>query len=350
MTIVKKPSAFTVDKTSLARTAAGGYPNIRMRRPRQAPWSRALVAETTLTASNLIWPIFVVDGKMVRQPIPSMPGVERLSVDLAVNAAEEAAELGVPAIALFPYTQTNLRDDAATEAFNPENLVCRTVRAIKARVPQMGVICDVALDPYTSHGHDGLLIEGEIANDESLEALVRQSLTQAEAGCDVLAPSDMMDGRIGAIREALEGSGFKNTLIMSYAAKYASAFYGPFRDAVGSSGTLKGDKRTYQMDPANTNEAIREVSLDLAEGADMVMVKPGMPYLDIVRRVSETFQVPTFVYQVSGEYAMLAGAFQNGWLSRDRCVLESLMAFRRAGASGILTYFAVEAARLLKAQ
>ena len=350
MTIVKKTSAFTVDKAALARTAAGGYPNIRLRRPRQAPWSRALVAETTLSPSNLIWPIFVVDGKMVRQPIPSMPGVERLSVDLAVNAAEEAAELGVPAIALFPYTQSNLRDDTASEAFNPDNLVCRAVRAIKSRVPQMGVICDVALDPSTSHGHDGLLIEGEIANDETLEALIQQSLTQVEAGCDVLAPSDMMDGRIGAIREALEGSGFKNTLIMSYAAKYASAFYGPFRDAVGSSGTLKGDKRTYQMDPANTNEAIREVSLDLAEGADMVMVKPGMPYLDIVRRVSETFQVPTFVYQVSGEYAMLTGAFQNGWLSRDRCVLESLMAFRRAGASGILTYFAVEAARLLKAQ
>jgi porphobilinogen synthase len=320
-----------------------------MRRPRQAAWSRALVAETTLSASNLIWPIFVVDGEKVRQPIPSMPGVERLSVDLAVDAAEEAAALGIPAMALFPFTQPNLRDDAATQAFNPENLVCRAVRAIKARVPEMGVICDVALDPYTSHGHDGLLIEGEIANDETLGALVRQSLVQAEAGCDVLAPSDMMDGRVGVIRQALEANGFKNTLIMSYAAKYASAFYGPFRDAVGSSGTLKGDKRTYQMDPANTDEAIREVALDLAEGADMVMVKPGMPYLDIVRRVSETFQVPTFVYQVSGEYAMLAGAFQNGWLSRDRCMVESLMAFRRAGASGILTYFALDAARLLKA-
>ncbi len=348
MTIEKKSSTFIADKASLAQ-AAGGYPNIRLRRPRQAQWSRALVAETTLSAANLIWPIFVVDGKKVRQPIPSMPGVERLSIDLAVDAAEEAAELGVPAVALFPYTQTSLRDDAASEAFNPENLVCRTVRALKARVPQIGAICDVALDPYTSHGHDGLLIEGEIANDETLEALVRQSLTQAEAGCDVLAPSDMMDGRIGVIREALEANGFKNALIMSYAAKYASAFYGPFRDAVGSSGTLKGDKRTYQMDPANTNEAIREVALDIAEGADMVMVKPGMPYLDIVRRVSETFEVPTFVYQVSGEYAMLTGAFQNGWLSRERCVLESLLAFRRAGAAGILTYFAVEAARLLKA-
>ena len=349
MTVVGKTTSFTAERASIAKQAASGFPNTRMRRPRQAPWSRALVAENTLSASNLIWPIFVVDGKMVRQPIPSMPGVERLSVDLAVNAAEEAAELGIPAIALFPYTQPSLRNETASEAFNPENLVCRTVRAIKSRVPQMGVICDVALDPYTSHGHDGLLIEGEIANDETLEALVRQSLTQAEAGCDVLAPSDMMDGRIGVIREALEGNGFKNTLLMAYSAKYASAFYGPFRDAVGSSGTLKGDKRTYQMDPANTDEAIREVALDLAEGADMVMVKPGMPYLDIVRRVSETFQVPTFVYQVSGEYAMLTGAFQNGWLARERTVLESLMAFRRAGAAGILTYFAVEAARLLKA-
>jgi porphobilinogen synthase len=320
-----------------------------MRRPRQAAWSRALVSETSLSASNLIWPIFVADGKKVRQPIASMPGVERLSIDLAVDAAEEAAALGIPAIALFPYTQAKLRDDAATEAFNPENLVCRAVRAIKKRVPKMGVICDVALDPYTSHGHDGILIGGEIANDESLEALVRQSLVQAEAGCDVLAPSDMMDGRVGAIRQALEGRGLKNTLIMSYAAKYASAFYGPFRDAVGSSGTLKGDKRTYQMDPANSDEAMREVALDLAEGADFVMVKPGMPYLDIVRRVHETFHVPTFVYQVSGEYAMLTAAFQNGWLTRECCVLESLLSFRRAGASGILTYFAVEAARLIHA-
>ena len=320
-----------------------------MRRPRQAAWSRALVAETSLTASNLIWPMFVADGKKVRQPIASMPGVERLSIDLAVTAAEEAAELGIPAIALFPYTQPKLRDETAAEAFNPENLVCRAVRAIKKRVPKMGVICDVALDPYTSHGHDGLLIGGEIANDETLEALVRQSLVQAEAGCDVLAPSDMMDGRVGAIRQALEGRGLKNTLIMSYAAKYASAFYGPFRDAVGSSGTLKGDKHTYQMDPANSDEALREVALDLAEGADFVMVKPGMPYLDIVRRVHETFHVPTFVYQVSGEYAMLTAAFQNGWLTRECCVLESLLAFRRAGASGILTYFAVEAARLIHA-
>jgi len=333
----------------LVKAQSGGYPSTRLRRPRQAAWSRALVAETSLSPANLIWPIFVADGKKARQAIASMPGVERLSIDLAAAAAEEAAQLGIPAIALFPYTQPKLRDEAATEAFNPENLVCRAVRAIKARVPDMGVICDVALDPYTSHGHDGLLIGGEIANDETLEALVRQALVQAEAGCDVLAPSDMMDGRVGAIRQALEGRGLKNTLIMSYAAKYASAFYGPFRDAVGSSGTLKGDKRTYQMDPANSEEALREVALDLAEGADYVMVKPGMPYLDIVRRVHDTFHVPTFVYQVSGEYAMLTAAFENGWLSRERCVLESLLAFRRAGASGILTYFAVEAARLLKA-
>lgn len=293
-------------------------------------------------------PIFITSGEKTREPIASMPGVERLSIGLAAAAAEEAAELGIPAIALFPYTRPELRDEAATEAFNPENLVCRAARAIKARVPEMGIICDVALDPYTSHGHDGLVIGGEIANDESLEALVRQALVQAGAGCDVLAPSDMMDGRVGAIRQALEVHGFKNTLILSYAAKYASAFYGPFRDAVGSAGMLKGGKNTYQMDPANSDEALREVALDLAEGADLVMVKPGMSYLDIVRRVHEAFHVPTFVYQVSGEYAMLTAAFQNGWLSRDACVLESLIAFRRAGAVGILTYFAAEAARLLK--
>jgi porphobilinogen synthase len=349
VTIVKKPADFSVP-TPFRSASQSGFPATRMRRTRQSAWSRALVAETVLTPANLIWPIFVMDGKKTRQPIASMPSVERLSIDLAADAAEEAASLGIPALALFPFTQPKLRDEAANEAFNPENLVCRAVRAIKQRVPDIGVICDVALDPYTSHGHDGLLIEGEIANDETLEALVRQSLVQAEAGCDVLAPSDMMDGRVSAIRQALEAHGFKNTQIMSYAVKYASAFYGPFRDAVGSSGTLKGDKRTYQMDPANTDEALREVALDLSEGADMVMVKPGMPYLDIVQRVSETFRVPTFVYQVSGEYAMLSAAFEKGWLSRERCVLEALMAFRRAGASGILTYFAVEAAKLLKNQ
>jgi porphobilinogen synthase len=345
--INQNPASFIARRRLAPETVQAGYPATRLRRTRQASWSRALVAEASLSPANLIWPVFVVDGKKTRQPILSMPGVDRLSVDLAADAAEEAASLGIQAIALFPYTKPALRDEAASEAFNPENLVCRAVRAIKARVPDVGVICDVALDPYTSHGHDGIMTGNEIVNDESVEALVRQALVQAAAGCDVLAPSDMMDGRIGAIRAALEAQGYKNTLIMSYAAKYASAFYGPFRDAVGSSGTLKGDKRTYQMDPANSDEALREVALDLAEGADMVMVKPGMPYLDIVRRVSETFRVPTFVYQVSGEYAMLTAAIENGWLPRERCILESLLGFRRAGACGILTYFAVEAARLL---
>ncbi|KAI95158.1 delta-aminolevulinic acid dehydratase [Rhodomicrobium udaipurense JA643] len=345
----EKPNAYYDAGAALQNAQAGGFPLTRLRRTRQAAWSRALVAENTLSASNLIWPIFVMDGLRAKQPVPSLPGVDRMSVDLAAEAAEQAAELGVPAVALFPYTRPDLRDEAATEAFNPENIVCRAVRAIKARVPNMGIICDVALDPYTSHGQDGLMVGNEIVNDLSLEALTRQAMNQAEAGCDVLAPSDMMDGRIGVIRSALESRGFYNTQIMAYSAKYASAFYGPFRDAVGSSGTLRGDKRTYQMDPANSDEAIREVALDLAEGADMVMVKPGMPYLDIVRRVHEEFKVPTFVYQVSGEYAMLLAAFQNGWLTRDKVILESLMAFRRAGASGILTYFAPEAARLLKA-
>ncbi|WP_415187458.1 porphobilinogen synthase [Rhodomicrobium sp.] len=345
----EKPNAYYDAGAALQNAQAGGFPLTRLRRTRQAPWSRALVAENTLSASNLIWPIFVMDGLRAKQPVPSLPGVDRMSVDLAAEAAEQAAELGVPAVALFPYTRPDLRDEAATEAFNPENIVCRAVRAIKARVPNMGIICDVALDPYTSHGQDGLMVGNEIVNDLSLEALTRQAMNQAEAGCDVLAPSDMMDGRIGVIRTALEARGFYNTQIMAYSAKYASAFYGPFRDAVGSSGTLRGDKRTYQMDPANSDEAIREVALDLAEGADMVMVKPGMPYLDIVRRVHDEFKVPTFVYQVSGEYAMLLAAFQNGWLTREKVVLESLMAFRRAGANGILTYFAPEAARLLKA-
>ncbi len=327
-----------------------GFPATRMRRVRQAEWSRRLARENRVTADDLIWPIFVVDGENQRVPVASMPGVERLSVDLAVAAAEEAARLSIPTIALFPYTDMARRNEKATEAVNPENLVCRTVRAIKAAVPEIGVLCDVALDPYTSHGHDGLIIGDEIANDETLEMLIGQSLVQAEAGCDVLAPSDMMDGRIGAIRQALEDRGHKNTLIMAYSAKYASAFYGPFRDAVGSSGTLKGDKRTYQMDPANSDEALREVELDLAEGADMVMVKPGMPYLDIVRRVKDRFGAPTFVYQVSGEYAMLMAAIGNGWLDRDRAIMESLLAFKRAGADGILTYFARDVAARLTAR
>jgi porphobilinogen synthase len=306
--------------------------------------------ENRLTTDDLIWPIFVMAGENQRVAVGSMPGVERLSVDLAVAAAEEAARLTIPTIALFPYTDMSLRDERASEAVNPDNLVCRAVRAIKAAVPNIGILCDVELDPYTSHGHDGILRGEEIANDETIEILIRQALVQAEAGCDILAPSDMMDGRIGAIRYALEEHGHTNMLIMAYAAKYASAFYGPFREAVGSSGTLKGDKRSYQMDPANTDEALREVELDLAEGADMVMVKPGMPYLDIVRRVKDSFGAPTFVYQVSGEYAMLMAAIQNGWLDRDRVIMESLLGFKRAGADGVLTYFAREAAQRLLGQ
>ncbi|MEQ1713939.1 MAG: porphobilinogen synthase [Hyphomicrobium sp.] len=318
-----------------------------MRRNRRAGWSRRLVAETTLSPSDLIWPLFVLEGKAKREAIPSMPGVERLSIDLVVAAAIEAEKLGIPAIALFPYTDPQKRTDDAREAWNSDNLVCRAVRAIKTAGVDVGVILDVALDPYTSHGHDGLVEAGEIVNDATLAALVKQSLVQAEAGADILAPSDMMDGRIGAIRAALEANGHTHTQLMAYAAKYASAFYGPFRDAVGSASTLKGDKRTYQMDPANSDEALREVALDLAEGADMVMVKPGMPYLDIVRRVSDTFAVPTFAYQVSGEYAMMMAAAERGWLDSDRVMIESLIAFKRAGAAGILTYFAPRAAVLL---
>ncbi|MGB4865396.1 MAG: porphobilinogen synthase [Hyphomicrobium sp.] len=328
--------------------APGSYPAIRMRRNRNAPWARKLVSETLLSPSDLVWPMFVMEGIAKREPVASMPGVERLSVDLIVEAARLAVSLGIPAIALFPYTDLKLRTDDAQEAFNPDNLVCRATRAIKAAKLDVGVILDVALDPYTSHGHDGLLIGDEIANDATIAALVRQALVQAEAGTDILAPSDMMDGRIGAIRSALEAGGYHNTQIMSYAAKYASAFYGPFRDAVGSGGLLKGDKRTYQMDPANSDEALREVALDIAEGADMVMVKPGMPYLDIVRRVSETFKVPTLAYQVSGEYAMIVAAAEKGVLDLDKCVLESLLAFKRAGASAVLTYFAPHAAKLLR--
>jgi porphobilinogen synthase len=318
-----------------------------MRRLRRHDWSRRLVAENTLSPADFIWPVFVIEGDNKREAVLSMPGVERLSVDLAVHAAKEAAQLGIPVIALFPQTPAGLKTDDGREAVNPDNLVCRAVRAIKSAVPEIGVLCDVALDPYTSHGHDGLLRDGDVHNDSTVEMLVRQSLVQVEAGCDIIAPSDMMDGRIGAVRAALEKAGHHNTLLMAYAAKYASAFYGPFRDAVGSAKSLTGDKRTYQMDPANGDEALREVALDLAEGADMVMVKPGMPYLDLVWRVKERFGVPTFAYQVSGEYAMLQAAFDKNWLDRDRAILESLTGFKRAGASGILTYFAVEAAKLL---
>jgi porphobilinogen synthase len=338
-------------QTTTPATTSGGYPHTRLRRTRQAPWIRNLVAENSLTVSDLIWPLFVLEGSARREPIASMPGVERLSVDLIVEAAHEAEALGIPAIALFPYTDPKLRTADAREAFNADNLVCRATRAVKAAGIGVGIVLDVALDPYTSHGHDGLLSnDGEILNDETVDALVRQSLIQAEAGADILAPSDMMDGRIGAMRAALEAGGHHNTLIMAYAAKYASAFYGPFRDAVGSGGLLKGDKRTYQMDSANSDEALREVALDIAEGADMVMVKPGMPYLDIVRRVSDTFKVPTFAYQVSGEYAMIEAAAANGWLDGDKAMMESLLAFKRAGATGVLTYYAPRAAKLLAAQ
>lgn len=332
------------------RNTSPAFPATRMRRNRKVDWSRRLVAENALSVNDLLWPIFLVDGEKKREPIPTMPGVNRLSVDEAVRAAEEAAELGIPVIALFPYTAIDQRDPEGSLAHDPDNLVCRATRAIKQAVPNIGVLCDVALDPYTSHGHDGLLKDETILNDETVEALVKQALVQVEAGCDIIAPSDMMDGRIGAIRTALEAAGHTNTQIMSYAAKYASAFYGPFRDAIGSSGALKGDKRTYQMDPANGDEALREVALDISEGADMVMVKPGLPYLDIVRRVKDAFGMPTFAYQVSGEYSMIAGAIERGWFDRDRVILESLMAFKRAGADGVLTYFAPEAARLLRRQ
>ena len=322
---------------------------IRPRRNRKAEWARRLVRENVLTTDDLIWPMFVVDGQNTRTPVTSMPGVDRLTVDQAVRDAERAMKLDIPCIALFPYTEPSLRDETGSEALNPNNLVCQSVRAIKKEFPELGVLCDVALDPFTSHGHDGLIEDGKILNDETVAVLVRQALVQAEAGCDIIAPSDMMDGRVGAIREALDDAGFLDVQIMSYAAKYASAFYGPFRDAIGSAKTLTGDKRTYQMDSANSDEALREVELDIAEGADMVMVKPGMPYLDIVRRVKDTFSMPTFVYQVSGEYAMIAAAANNGWIDGDRAMMESLLGFKRAGADGILTYFAPKAAEKLKA-
>jgi len=307
-----------------------------------------MVAENRLSPADLIWPLFVTGGRDAREPVASMPGVERLSVDLLAAAAKEAAALGIPCLALFPNTPASARSDDGREALNPDNLMCRAIAAIKAAVPEIGVLTDVALDPYTSHGHDGVLdAQARILNDESVEILVGQSLNQARAGADIIAPSDMMDGRVGAIRAALEAEGFTNVQIMSYAAKYASAFYGPFRDAVGSGGYLKGDKKTYQMDYANSDEALREVALDLAEGADSVMVKPGLPYLDVVRRVKDSFNVPVFAYQVSGEYAMIEAAVAAGVLERDKAMIETLTAFKRAGCSGVLTYFARDAARLL---
>ena len=322
----------------------------RPRRSRQTEWVRRMVRENVVTPDDLIWPLFVIDGVNRRIPVTTMPGVERVSIDEAVRDVARAARLRIPCVALFPYTDPALRDDTGSEALNEDNLVCRAVRALKKEVPDVGVLCDVALDPYTSHGHDGLLDGGRILNDETVEVLVEQALVQVAAGCDIIAPSDMMDGRVGAIRDALDGAGRTDVLIMAYAAKYASAFYGPFRDAVGSSATLTGDKRTYQMDPANGEEALREVEMDLAEGADMVMVKPGMPYLDILRRVKETFAVPTFAYQVSGEYAMIMAAAGNGWLDGDKAMMESLTAFKRAGADGILTYFAPRVAEKLAGQ
>ncbi len=320
----------------------------RPRRNRKAEWARRLVRENVLTTDDLIWPIFLIEGHGRRDPVASMPGVDRYSVDEAVKAARRAFDLDIPAIALFPYTQPALRDETGSEALNAGNLVCQACRAIKAAVPDLGLITDVALDPYTSHGHDGLMYGDEVVNDQSVDVLVEQALNQARAGADIVAPSDMMDGRVGAIRSALDLHGFDNVQIMSYAAKYASAFYGPFRDAIGTSGTLRGDKRTYQMDFANGNEALREVALDLEEGADMIMVKPGLPYLDIVYRVKAEFNAPTFAYQVSGEYAMIAGAAASGWIDGQKAMLESLIAFKRAGADGILTYFAVQAAECLK--
>jgi porphobilinogen synthase len=326
-----------------------GFPQTRMRRVRRHDWSRRLVREESLSVNDLIWPLFIREGDGQREAIASMPGVERLSIDLIVEAVGEAVALGIPAVALFPATDAKLKTPGCEEAVNANNLVCRAVRAVKQlHGDKIGVICDVALDPYSSHGQDGLVRDGYVVNDETVAMLCRQAIVQAEAGCDVIAPSDMMDGRVGAVRQALDEAGFVDVQIMAYAAKYASAFYGPFRDAVGSAANLgSGDKRTYQMDPANGDEALREVALDLAEGADSVMVKPGMPYLDIVRRVKEAFGAPTFAYQVSGEYAMLSAAAQNGWLDRERVMLESLMAFKRAGADGVLTYFARDVARVL---
>jgi porphobilinogen synthase len=323
------------------------YPRTRLRRNRQAPWVRRMVAEHALTVDDLIWPLFLVEGDGRREPVASMPGVERLSCDLLVEAAADARDLGIPAVAVFPYVEPHLKTGDAAEALNPDNLVCRAVRRLKAQVAGLGVICDVALDPFSATGHDGLVVDGEVVNDATVEVLCRQAVVQAQAGCDIVAPSDMMDGRIGAIRDALDAAGLSHVLILSYAAKYASAFYGPFRDAVGSGGLLKGDKKTYQMDPANGAEALREVGLDIAEGADMVMVKPGLPYLDIIRRIKDAFAVPTFAYHVSGEYAMLQAACRQGWLDYQAALIETLLSFKRAGADGILTYAARDAARML---
>jgi porphobilinogen synthase len=332
------------------RPTQAAFPANRLRRARQSPALRALTRESSLSVDDLIWPVFVRSGTGIEEPIPSMPGVFRRSVDRIVEAARQAADLGIPAICLFPYTGLEERTEDCAGAWDPENHANRAIRAIKAAVPEIAIMTDVALDTYNINGHDGFVENGEIVNDRTVEALVRMTLAQAEAGADIIGPSDMMDGRIGAIRGALEAAGHQNVLILSYSAKYASAFYGPFRDAVGASGALIGDKKTYQMDPGNSNEALRLIERDLREGADMVMVKPGLPYLDICRRVKDTFGAPTYAYQVSGEFAMIRAAAQNGWIDGDKVMMESLMAFKRAGCDGILTYFAPEAARLLAAR
>lgn len=335
----------------MSRAPLAPYPALRPRRLRQSPWIRELVRETVLTPADLIWSLVVHDGPEPERQVASMPGAPRLSIARAAQAAREARALGIPAIAVFPFVDGEKKDARGTHAYDPDGLVCRAVKAIKDAAPEVGVLCDVALDPFTDHGHDGLVENGRIHNDSTIERLVEQGLVQAKAGCDILAPSDMMDGRVGKLRTALEAEGLCDVMIMAYAAKYASAFYGPYRDAIGSGKLDQGpsDKRTYQMDPGNTDEALREVALDIAEGADMVMVKPGMPYLDIARRVVEAFAVPTFAFQVSGEYAMLTAAASNGWLDENRAILESLQAFKRAGCAGVLTYFAPMAARLLGA-
>jgi porphobilinogen synthase len=346
---MKKTTHALKAEPSVTTEGGAAFPKTRMRRNRRTDWMRRLVSENHVTVDDLIWPVFVTEGKNHKEDIKSMPGISRFSLDLLVKEIEAAAALGIPAIALFPVVPAEKKTADGKEAYNPDNLVCRTIRLLKDAVPDIGIICDVALDPYTSHGHDGLMgDDGTILNDATIEVLIRQSLCQAEAGADIIAPSDMMDGRIGAIRTALDAAGFTDAALLSYAAKYASAFYGPFRDAVGSGAFLKGDKKTYQMDPANSDEALREVALDIAEGADMVMVKPGLPYLDIIRRVKDAFAVPTFAYHVSGEYAMLRAASQNGWLNYEKALMETLISFKRAGADGILTYAAVDAAKILK--
>jgi porphobilinogen synthase len=326
----------------------GRFPNTRMRRNRTDGWTRRLVAENKLSVDDLIWPIFIIEGKQTTTDVASMPGVVRVTLDRVAGHVEEAVKLGIPAIALFPATPTEKKNAEGTEATNANNLICSAARILKEAYPDVGLVGDVALDPYTDHGHDGVIRNGYVANDDTLKVLSLQAVLQAQAGIDIIAPSDMMDGRVGVIREALDAEGLIHTRIMSYAAKYASAFYAPFRDALGSGGALKGDKKTYQMDPANTDEALREVELDLLEGADMVMVKPGLPYLDIIRRVRERFEVPTFAYQVSGEYATIMAAVQNGWLDHDRAMMEVLTSFKRAGCNGVLTYFAPAAAKLLR--